>query len=273
VILPKQDLLDNIVWMLSRIEKYGQGEFSQLVHRLEKRYYLLLSEIYLNNLPDRREDTHAPFCPHSMYYNAWRLRGDDPMLYFTGEYKPINTALTYWQRCARNHTYPSPNNGDIRYDKNIACLYHHYHFNADAKRKGAEQSEFEIEKNYARAVAMIQKEMQKEIRDRGIGIETNPSSNYLIGCFRRYCKHPLINFYNLGLTADPEKINRCPQLFVSINTDDQGVFNTYLEKEYALMALALEKEEDQQGNKIYNSAMIYDWLDRIRQMGLEQSFK
>jgi len=273
VMLPKQDLLDNIVWMLSRIEKYGKGEFSQLVYRLEKRYYRLFSELYLNYMPNIGKTTHDPVCPPSMYYDAWRLRGDNPMLYFTGEYKPVNTAITYWQRCARNHTYPNPKDGDIRHDKNIACLYHEYHFNARTKQKGAEQDEFEIEKNYARAVAMIQEEMQKEIRDRGIGIETNPSSNYLIGCFRDYRKHPIINFYNLGLTTDPEKINNCTQLFVSINTDDQGVFNTYLEKEYALMALALEKEEDQKGNKIYNSAMIYDWLDRIRQMGLEQSFK
>jgi len=82
-----------------------------------------------------------------------------------------------------------------------------------------------------------------------------------------------MNFYNLGLETDPEKIKACPQLFVSINTDDQGVFSTYLENEYALMALALEKVEDEDGNKVYNTSMIYDWLDRIRQMGLEMSFK
>lgn len=39
------------------------------------------------------------------------------------------------------------------------------------------------------------------------------------------------------------------------------------------MALALEKVEDEDGNKVYNTSMIYDWLDRIRQMGLEMSFK
>jgi hypothetical protein len=39
------------------------------------------------------------------------------------------------------------------------------------------------------------------------------------------------------------------------------------------MALALENMEDREGNQVYNSAMIYDWLDRIRQMGIEQSFK
>lgn len=76
----------------------------------------------------------------------------------------------------------------------------------------------------------------------------------------------------MGLEIDPEKIKNSPQIFVSINTDDQGIFNTYLENEYALMALALEKEKDEFGKNLYNTSMIYDWLDRIRQMGIEQSF-
>jgi exonuclease V gamma subunit len=191
------------------------------------------------------------------------------MFYIDEKYDP-KPILTYWQRCGQNDTYPRDKNR--RKDKNITCIYHQYHFNPGVKQKGMEKEEFPVEKSYVRAVSVIQKEMQKDIRDRGIGIETNPSSNYLIGCFRSYWKHPLIAFFNLGLTADSEEIKKCPQLFVSVNTDDQGVFNTYLEKEYALMALALENVEDRDGNKVYNSAMIYDWLDRIRQMGLEQSF-
>jgi len=90
---------------------------------------------------------------------------------------------------------------------------------------------------------------------------------------KRYSKHPITNFYNLGLTYDHEKLENNPQLFISINTDDQGVFNTYLENEYAMLAIALEKEKDENGKPIYNQAMIYDWLDRIREMGLEMSFK
>lgn len=39
------------------------------------------------------------------------------------------------------------------------------------------------------------------------------------------------------------------------------------------MALALEKCKDANGEYIYNQTMIYEWLDKIRQMGLEQSFK
>ena len=106
------------------------------------------------------------------------------------------------------------------------------------------------------------------IARKNIFIETNPSSNYLIGTIKRYNEHPIFNFYNLGL----EKIDLNHQISVSINTDDQGIFSTYLENEYALIALALEKYKDNNGDYMYNQTMIYEWLDKIRQMGMEQSF-
>ena len=61
-------------------------------------------------------------------------------------------------------------------------------------------------------------------------------------------------------------------LSVSINTNDQGVFDTLLENGYALMALALEKAKDNAGNRMYDIEDIYEWLGYVRRMGLEQSF-
>ena len=61
-------------------------------------------------------------------------------------------------------------------------------------------------------------------------------------------------------------------LHVSINTDDQGVFDTLLENEYALMALALKKARDKEAKPLYDQEDIYDWVDYVRQMGLEQVF-
>jgi adenosine deaminase len=81
-----------------------------------------------------------------------------------------------------------------------------------------------------------------------------------------------MRFYNLGLEVDAEKLKKCPQLNVSINTDDQGVFNTSLENEYSLLARSLENMKDENGDRKYNDKMIYQWLDNIRQMGLMQSF-
>lgn len=61
-------------------------------------------------------------------------------------------------------------------------------------------------------------------------------------------------------------------LSVSINTDDQGVFDTLLENEYALMALALKKAIDGENDPLYDLENIYEWIDYVRRMGIEQTF-
>jgi hypothetical protein len=210
---------------------------------------------------------------HSMFFDAWKLRGDDPMLYLAGFEAKIENIpnVTYWERCRVNHFYPKNNN--VRNDKKIKFLYHEYHFNPKIKRAGKKIKQFTISVNYIKLVAAIQKAYQGEVQKLNIGIECNPTSNFLIGTIDKYEKHPIVEFFNLGLETDPELIKNCSQLFVSINTDDQGIFGTSLENEYALMAIALEKAKDENGNKKYNPTMIYDWLDKIRKMGIEQSFK
>lgn len=41
-------------------------------------------------------------------------------------------------------------------------------------------------------------------------------------------------------------------------------FDTLLENEYALMALALEEKKDKNNNKIYDIEDIYEWIDYVR---------
>ena len=147
------------------------------------------------------------------------------------------------------------------------------HYDEKVRKRGEEVILFKAERLYIEAVKKVQRYMQKEIAKKGIAIESNPSSNYLISTFGRYDEHPILQWYNRYLTTDTSKLNACCQLPVCINTDDQGVFETLLENEYALMALALEKAQDQNGNPLYPVTMIYEWLDKIREMGLMVSFK
>lgn len=81
---------------------------------------------------------------------------------------------------------------------------------------------------------------------KGICTECNPSSNYLIGTSKQYRKHPISRFYSKELTIDKKESSSCPQLSVSINTDDQSVFYTSLENEYALMRFSIGKAQRQQ---------------------------
>ena len=191
-------------------------------------------------------------------------------MYQNGYFKIKGEAYEPWDRYAINREFPV--NYKIRYKPEVAMLYYAYHFNPEVKKAGDEMIEVKVHPNFIRAVKKIQLKMQEDICMLGIGIETNPSSNYLIGTFRRYDKHPIVGWYNYGLTLDFDAMQKCPQMQVSINTDDQGVFSTYIENEYAYLALALEKSRNAQGAPLYKRTMILQWLDNIRKMGLSQSF-
>ena len=65
-------------------------------------------------------------------------------------------------------------------------MNYYYHYSNDVRRAGNERIEVKIKPDYVRAVAQIQKEMQKRIGRRGIAIETNPTSNFVIGTFKTH---------------------------------------------------------------------------------------
>lgn len=104
-----------------------------------------------------------------------------------------------------------------------------------------------------------------EIEKQGFMVESNPSSNLRIGDMDSYIKHPIFKFYT---TPNLLKLDFTHNISVSINTDDKGIFNTSLEREYALLAAAYSKEHTTKQEQ----SDLFEWLDSIRKMGLEQSF-
>lgn len=272
VYISRQDILDNVAWMIMKIKQFGIEEGVIVIEKLKQiynKYYIKIFNGYMSDLG--KEYMYMDIIPVETYWYAWELRGDNPEYY--ANFKSNNEFfqnITFWDRCGiRNKNCKIT----IKDKKIIKTLYSLYHYHPEVKKEGNVKEAFKIERYMVNILKKIQKKLQVYIREKGIGIETNPTSNYLISNFKRYDKHPILNMYNLGLTIDEDKAEEHPQLFVSINTDDQGVFGTLLENEFALMSIALEKARDLDDNPIYNQSMIYDWLDRVRQMGLEQSFK
>lgn len=256
MVMPKQDYIDNLAWMIQKIIDYKIPVEFSTIRSLQNEFNFYFNEVY----PTEDGVTET------VYIRSWQLRGDSPDLYKRGSFER-SFLINHWN----NHSILDKNSlNSIRHESQAARLYYLYHFDAETRNKGNMRCNIVISKDYMVLANKIQKSMQFFLRQIGIGIECNPSSNYLIGSFKRYDRHPLVQFYNLGLT---DHVSKNPQLFVSINTDDQGVFGTYLENEYALMALALQKCKDVDGYPLYNPEMIYNWLDRIRLMGIEQSFR
>ena len=249
VLMTKQDHLDNIVWIYMKIRKYHIRHSESMLQELQRDFTHCFQEIY-----------GSMDCDINVYYDAWKLRGDNPEIYLEDKVK-MNTDIE-WDYFARNECYPE--NKKIREQEMCRELYTLYHYDVGVKKKGAEVVECKVSRELMEVIEQIQRGLQKEIAKMGISIEANPSSNYMIGTFSRYDQHPIRNFYNKGLTMDYDELMNNPQIDVTINTDDQAIFNTCIENEYAYIALSMEKIRDDRGEPVYKRSMIYEWLNNVR---------
>lgn len=287
IIISMQDYLDNVVWLYHKINEFRIEGCSQLLAFLRQEFEEMFYIIYRRNIDMEEvrsiwEESEKEYAKDGYkikefqyifdiytYYAAWKLRGDDPSLYQRGYYRE-NILASKRQEDLLNWNFPMP--FECRKQRDVSILYYYYHFNHFIYKAGRQKIEKVLPDCYIEGVIKVQKAMRSFIGRTGIGIECNPSSNLKISTMESYEEHPVVSLYNKDLEKDPEKLYENPHLFVSINTDDKGVFRTSLENEYALMACAMEKIRDKQGNPVYDRQMIYQWLDNIRKMGLQQSF-
>lgn len=267
VYLPKQDYLDNLVWMLYRSLELGvpiEANFRSLL--IEKARDLLV-EIYggeTGHMPPEIDGYGGELL--DIYFYSWRLRTDHPDLYKTGRF--VAARGDFWD------SYEEYKKGDASLDKyrkidNAAGFLYLYHFDPDVKTRGLQPTGIEWEnwKDYIDLVDAFQHKLRTEIARKGIAIECNPTSNVLISTFSSYDRHPILNFNRYRLENDIQRAN----IQVSINTDDLGVFDTSIENEYALLLCAIRRARHNAGN--YNDDAIYDYLDYIRECGIQMAFK
>lgn len=263
LVIPGQDLLDNLAWLLVKQNQYGCCADEKLKFWLEHKFNELFNEIYYD-----RESEYSSVS-YLEYYNCWKLRGDNPDNYrLDGKefMKRLKTEpAVKLQRYEFNPEVPDA----LRENSKYRELYMHYHYDTKVKKSGKREVKFKVPCGYAELVRNIQDAMIKELVQKGIGIETNPSSNYLIGPIQKYKEHPIIHFNGRKLKETETNM----ALQVSINTDDQGVFDTSLENEYALMTIALKKAKNDNDHFLYDLEDIYAWIDYVRRMGITQSFK
>ena len=257
IVLKQHDLLDNLCWLLCRSTSLGISVPPKLRESLYRRYHEIIQSIYEN----------YPYHDIEIFHDAWHLRGDAPEQYRSGRFCEYDNFFNGYERFGVNEKF-SPK---YRYQK-TEQLYHAYHYDPMVRHKGAETVEFLITTDLMDLIEQMQQAMQWFIEGKGIGIETNPTSNILISPIDRFDEHPILRFFNQELEIDASLLRQSAQLFVSINTDDQGVFDTSLENEFAVIVCALERVLFPNGEKKYPSANIYRWIDLIRFMGIEQNF-
>jgi hypothetical protein len=154
---------------------------------------------------------------------------------------------------------------------NVLRLLYSYHYGTEERIKGAEIKMFFIDEKYVKLIHNMQNCMMEKIMIKGIAIECNPSSNYLIGPINKYEEHPIFRFNSYGLDL-PECESQSTQLKVSINTDDQGVFDTSLNNEYALLYACLQERKDKDGKRLISDDDAKAYLNHIRCLGNGMTF-
>lgn len=246
VLLPRQVLLDNLVWMkyFAKSRDISLSRETELL--IEENYIRLVSELgYGKSAGELNGDVSPDMWS---YWQSMRMRGDYIAI-------PEPREDMYSLDVMRSPVSPT------RDRDRINRIRMHYETNLECRRVGNQPEMVTFPKSFARDVVAVQSALLDLVEDKGIVIETNPTSNIKIGRFDRYDCHPITMFHNVEGDAARHS------LVVTINTDDKGVFATSLENEFSLIAISLQKQRDDADNRVYTDLQIEEYLKRIAYYG------
>ena len=243
-IMPKQYMLDNCIWLSNKARQYGITLSPGVEQFITDTVHKLLSETGYGELTDMY-----------YYWQSMLLRGD-----VVDENEPLTfPTFRLASKCK------APQCEQARQFTRARELHERYEKDQIIRRKGSEPDEYKYPRSICDDVMQMQEAMMREIEEKGVYIESNPSSNLKIGPFGRYEELPITRFCDVK-----EPRQHC--INVSISTDDRGVFSTSIHNEYSLVAIALNKARNEDGERIYTDDEIYNYLGRIIQNGHDQRF-
>lgn len=299
IFLPAQDLLDDLVWLLLRSEEWNVSIPGDLRASMSERAQRLLHHIYGDYFEEDRKHYYITLLD---YYESWKLRGDEPDFYYEIFFHPDAFQRLYEAQCHHISAYERAKlderlweyngyaqhqtgmeqwlsvhhaekveNAHLRSERKLQLLLYYYHYGKKERVRGQQVERFQVDTSYITLMKDMQNALMKRIMSQGVSVECNPSSNVLIGTFGEYTHHPIFRFNNYTSLSQTEGLSQV-QLQVSVNTDDQGVFDTLLENEYDLLFGCLQLQKDEQGMPVISNDAIYDYLEHLRVMGNRMVF-
>lgn len=265
IAIPVQNYLDNIAWILYKIREWNLNISTGLYEKLKEDFDHYFDILYYCN----EQDQSKRIIPDLVaYIKAWRLRGDNPDCYATKEFDPevmAKKSYTEWDRSAirQKHSFK-----DLEKNPIVYKLIHRYHFDSQLKKLAQETMCYSAEPEFIELTKQLQIKMRNFVLEKGVAVESCPSSNFLISNLVELNEIPTFNLFPIR-----ESHSDFIRLNVSINTDDQGVFFTSLQKEYAILAGTLREQRDSNGLRIHSDDKILNWIEHLINNGKQQCFK
>jgi hypothetical protein len=190
-------------------------------------------------------------------YEAWKLR----------EFCPI-----YFNSSIENEYIRAVNNGIEnfkRVKREVKEIFIRYQRDYEVFERGKKVVKIDnLDEEEFEFYEALQDYMIEKITQKGIYIETNPTSNIYIGYFEKYKEHPIFRWYPINEEelkggAKFNKFNiRNSVAKVCVNTDDPMIMPTTLYNEYLLLIEAAKKHSK-------NIERINKWIEDIRKNGEE----
>jgi adenosine deaminase len=260
--MPLQNALDNVAWILYYIQKENINISSSFYAQLNFSFNKFYNQLH-HKISSGIENTASDLLT---YVSSWKLRSDNPECY-RSEYDEKSNKQNFhvisdWE----NYNFCSR----IRYnkiEKNVYNLCRRYHFDYELKNTAQNSVEVEISNDYIQLVKQIQIVIRNLVLKKGVAVESNPSSNYLISNLDQPIDLPIFRLFPMY-----EAENDFIRINTSVNTDDQGVFYTSLVKEYTLLAEALQRETNNNGLRKYSDDKILNWINHLIDNGKQQCF-
>ena len=265
IALPAQWMLDNVVWLYFSSRKYNTPMEPSTEDFLLRMFRDLVRRIGYEKSVGKGEQKKVEKVELIDYYQSMLLRGDNPSARGDQSRSLWGMNQNSWDHYA---AHPAVNVNEIRiWNQEATLLYEEYLTDYNIIANGRMIKSFVVPPGYRKLIRQMQEKLMKLISKMQLGIECCPSSNYKIGYCKRFDRHPIFRF--MPVKGD----NTQYPLAVTVNTDDLGVFSTSLPNEYSLLALALLKMRDAEGNHIYSTQEVYDWVERIIKNGEKFAFK
>ena len=212
--MPRQVMLDNLVWVLNMAQQHHilmKAELQERLENMAKEHYKALG--FDRYLADLSIDD---------YFESMYLRSDDAN---------EEDGLDVWSLTAELDSAPAK---IARTNENARKLHTAYILDEKLINLGEKPVTERFDNEYVKLMMKIQRVMIDIVKETGACIETCPSSNLQIGKLERYDSHPSIKYY-----LNPLSKNKV--LNFAVCTDDKGTFNTSLANEFSLIALAATK--------------------------------
>lgn len=237
------ELLDNWLWIYHiKAEKNLFKDISPTF--VENKIYDLIHIIY----GDINGHIHGEISIHNLY-QAYLMQFDDNKIN-KNFYKQCNLGEKGYPCYFAEEKNPWSSTM-LFYTRHCSCYL----------KKMNKFVQMEIDNDFLRCIYKeAQAYLLQKIANKGIIVEVNPISNSLIGDMDYIFDHPIIKINDTY--KDNSNYNH---VMTTINTDNPGVFSTTLSNQFGFIEQLLI-------DRGYSKEQALQWIDRIRENGLNSTF-